>query len=72
MGCTKLVGGKGTIYDADKTDVEYGHPDGQNGKPGYFYEAPSYVYYVQIFFRYATNGKIMYGKHGKYFSTSVN
>ena len=35
-GCTSLVGGMGTTYDANHTDVAYAHPDGEDGKPGYF------------------------------------
>ena len=37
-GCTKLVGGKGTKYDSEKTGVEYAHLD-VDGNPGYFTEA---------------------------------
>ena len=35
-GCTSLVGGMGTTYDADHTDVEYAHIDGGPSNPGYF------------------------------------
>ena len=35
-GCTKLVGGNGTAFDAEKTDIEYARPDGWNDMPGYF------------------------------------
>ena len=35
-GCTNLVGGKGTVYDADYTDYTYAHIDGGVGNPGYF------------------------------------
>ena len=34
--CNSLVGGMGTIYDANHTDIEYAHPDGEDGNPGYF------------------------------------
>ncbi len=32
----KLIGGKGTKYDATKIDASYARVDGLNGKPGYF------------------------------------
>ena len=34
--CPKLVGGKGTVYNAEKTDKTYARPDGGTGAPGYF------------------------------------
>ena len=33
--CPKLVGGAGTIYDADHVDKEYAHVDGGLSNPGY-------------------------------------
>ena len=33
--CTKLVGGKGTTYDADHVDAAYAHIDGGPSNPGY-------------------------------------
>ena len=35
-GCTKLVGGAGTTYDANHTDYTYAHIDGGTANPGYF------------------------------------
>lgn len=35
-GCISLVGGNGTTYDENHTDAAYAHPDGEDGKPGYF------------------------------------
>ena len=35
-GCTKLVGGAGTTYDANHTDYTYAHIDGGSNNPGYF------------------------------------
>ena len=35
MGCAALVGGNGTVYDADRTDTTYAHVD-VAGNPGYF------------------------------------
>ena len=35
-GCTKLVGGAGTTYDANHTDYTYAHIDGGPNNPGYF------------------------------------
>ena len=36
IGCTNLVGGMGTVYDADHTDHTYAHIDGGESNPGYF------------------------------------
>ena len=36
-GCTSLVGGNGTAYDENHTDVAYARPD-EEGNPGYFTE----------------------------------
>ncbi len=35
-GCTKLVGGRGTTYNANHTDATYAHIDGGTSNPGYF------------------------------------
>ena len=35
VGCYKLVGGNGTVYDGNFTEVSYAHPD-EDGNPGYF------------------------------------
>ena len=35
-GCTSLVGGKGTTYDANHIDKTYAHIDGGPSNPGYF------------------------------------
>jgi len=37
-GCTALVGGKGTKYDANHVDAAYAHIDGGTANPGYFTE----------------------------------
>ena len=34
-GCTGLIGGNGTRYDANYTNATYAHPD-EEGNPGYF------------------------------------
>lgn len=34
--CPNLVGGQGTKYDDDHTDIEYAHIDGGESNPGYF------------------------------------
>ena len=34
--CTSLVGGQGTTFDANHTDVSYAHIDGGPSNPGYF------------------------------------
>lgn len=35
-GCTKLVGGAGTVYDSEKIDKTYARVDGGTTSPGYF------------------------------------
>jgi len=35
-GCESLVGGAGTRYDANHTDISYAHIDGGENNPGYF------------------------------------
>ena len=41
-GCTKLVGGQGTTYNANHVDATYAHIDGGPSNPGYFtYKKPS-------------------------------
>ncbi len=42
-GCTSLVGGMGTVFDADHTDKEYARIDGGQAAPGYFSGAPAYA-----------------------------
>ena len=37
-GCTSLVGGKGTTFDANHVDIAYAHIDGGPSNPGYFTE----------------------------------
>ncbi|MBQ6079728.1 MAG: BspA family leucine-rich repeat surface protein, partial [Muribaculaceae bacterium] len=37
-GCTSLVGGQGTTYDANYVDKTYAHIDGGPSNPGYFTE----------------------------------
>ena len=37
-GCTSLVGGQGTTYDANHIDAAYAHIDGGPSNPGYFTE----------------------------------
>ena len=38
--CTNLVGGMGTIYDANHVNADYAHIDGGPDNPGYFSEKP--------------------------------
>ena len=42
-GCTSLVGGAGTTFDADHTDKAYAHVDGGAGNPGYLTLLHAYV-----------------------------
>ena len=37
--CNKLVGGQGTVYNANRVDKEYAHIDGGKGNPGYLTDA---------------------------------
>jgi len=39
-GCTNLVGGAGTTYDANHTNHTYAHIDGGTDNPGYFTVKP--------------------------------
>ena len=36
LGCTHLVGGAGTVYDANHAEEDYAHIDGGVSNPGYF------------------------------------
>ena len=40
QGCTSLVGGMGTTYDANHVDAEYAHIDRGPSDPGYFTSTP--------------------------------
>ena len=42
-GCTSLVGGAGTTYDAAHVDASYAHIDGGTDNPGYFTEKPAFL-----------------------------
>lgn len=43
-GCTKIVGGKGTVYDPQHANHQYAHIDGGPEAPGYLtYKAPSNI-----------------------------
>ena len=47
-GCASLVGGMGTVYDANHVDAEYARIDGGTAAPGYFTDINSGVaIYVQ-------------------------
>ena len=41
--CTKLVGGRGTTYDANHVDKAYAHIDGGASNPGYFTEKVDFI-----------------------------
>ena len=48
-GCSSLVGGAGTTYDENHTDVEYAHIDEGPSNPGYLtYKAPVGIKTVQM------------------------
>ena len=40
--CSSLVGGEGTVYDADWQDVSYAHIDGGTSNPGYLTDIADY------------------------------
>ena len=42
-GCTSLVGGQGTTFDASHVDKAYAHIDGGTDNPGYFSEKPDFL-----------------------------
>ena len=42
--CNKLVGGKGTTYNANHVDADYAHIDGGIDNPGYFSEKPALIH----------------------------
>ncbi|MBQ3991622.1 MAG: BspA family leucine-rich repeat surface protein, partial [Bacteroidaceae bacterium] len=42
-GCSSLVGGQGTTYDANHVDKAYAHIDGGTSNPGYFTEKPAFT-----------------------------
>ena len=55
LGCTNLVGGMGTPFDANHTDATYAHIDGGNANPGYFTDKnPNYV--DGLYLTYIING----------------
>ena len=45
-GCTSLVGGQGTTYDANHVDKAYAHIDGGPSNPGYFTSINSTMAYA--------------------------
>ena len=42
--CTSLIGGQGTAYDSNHTDITYAHIDGGSSNPGYFTASGSEPY----------------------------
>jgi hypothetical protein len=42
LGCTNLVGGAGTTFDAEHIDAAYAHVDGGADNPGYFTAKSTY------------------------------
>jgi len=64
-GCTNLVGGKGTTYDADKASKDYACIDGGAANPGYFtFGLPSVVLDVEQYWAVVNkdNNEDEYGK----------
>ena len=60
-GCTSLVGGLGTPYDANHVDETYAHIDGGASNPGYFTDinAPA-SYNIKV--KVVGNGEVMAGQ----------
>lgn len=56
IGCTNLVGGAGTVYDADHVDVSYAHIDGGPSNPGYFTDKNAPVELPNVEYSFGDNG----------------
>ena len=74
VGCTKLVGGLGTEYDANIVDVTYARPD-KAGQPGYFTAStPTQVANVQSNkdkgTKFIRNGQFFILRDGKTYSVT--
>ena len=59
LGCTNLVGGAGTAYDANHTDYTYAHIDGGSSNPGYFTDKNAPVYVDLPTFRFEGDNLVM-------------
>ena len=60
-GCTKLVGGLGTTYDASHVDAAYAHIDGGPYDPGYLSDINSDVFFEDgIFYQIRPGGTTVY------------
>jgi surface protein len=46
--CANLVGGKGTVYSPDHTDISYAHIDGGEENPGYFTRSGDDPYLINM------------------------
>ena len=55
-GCTNLVGGAGTVYDADHVDYSYAHIDGGASNPGYFTDKNAPVELPNVEYSFDYNG----------------
>ena len=60
-GCTSLVGGAGTTYDAEHTDYTYARIDGGTSNPGYFTDKNAPTSY-NIMVKVVGNGEVMAGQ----------
>ncbi len=72
VGCTKLVGGLGTEYDANIVDVTYARPD-KAGQPSYFTEIATGIDNVSASKRNEAsklirNGQLFIQRDGKTYS----
>jgi surface protein len=57
--CTALVGGRGTVYDADYTDYTYAHIDGGTANPGYLTPKSGYGAAAVPTFTRVNNNKVL-------------
>jgi surface protein len=56
-GCTSLVGGAGTAYDAEHTDAAYAKADGGQSDPGYLTRLAAYTEYADGTLTFYFDGK---------------
>ena len=62
-GCTSLVGGMGTTYDASHIDHTYAHIDEGTANPGYFTDAKYAPTSFKITVKVVGNGSVTYGEN---------
>ena len=63
-GCTNLVGGQGTAFDANHTDYTYAHIDGGTANPGYFTDKNATPAVVEPYVVLSTNDTVIDEQNG--------